>query len=51
VGVTGTLTSLSPEETKVLEGKLKLTNRTIIPSIYGQQRLTFLSEDELCVLL
>ncbi len=49
MGVTGTLTSLSPEQTKVLEGTFKLTNRTIIPSVYGQQRLTFLSEDRRCV--
>ena len=46
MGVTGTLTSLSPEETKVLEGTFKLKSRTIIPSVYGMQRLTFHEEDD-----
>ena len=40
-GVTGTLTTLSKGEIEVLEEHFGLKNRTVVPSVYGQQNLTF----------
>ena len=50
-GVTGTLEALSQGETDVLENHFGLKNRTVVPSVYGKQKLSFEYENSRFVLV